>query len=108
MTVLDLFRPRPPAPPPDVLNLMSRRRLPSDIQLAQDRGIGQSLARERVLEADLVNLGRLVYVATHVVKSVHVVVEAAATYMPHERERVDSLAQTASIIANDKLREFAG
>lgn len=104
MSLLDIFR--PPVPPPDALGLLSRRRLPSDIELARDRAVAQSTARRHVLEADVVNLGLLGHVATRVVESVQLNVEAAATRMPYDRDRVDSVARTVAIIVNEKLGEM--
>src|SRR5689334_9832851 len=116
-TVLDLFRLRSPAPPPDPLGLMMCRRMPRDIEVARDRAIAQLVAQQQVkavqsaaqrreITEHLLGLRTLGMVADTVIGDVRRKTNATAATIPYERDEVDSVPKTVAIKANELLGRY--
>lgn len=93
--------------PAHILRLESRRRkMPKEIRRARDYEIARDDARVEVITKRMEGVGWGGIVATHVVDNVSQCVEVAASHIPEERHRVDSIAETVAITMNRLVAEL--
>jgi hypothetical protein len=80
--------------------------MPKEIRRARDYEIARDDARVEVITKRMEGVGWGGIVATHVVDNVSQCVEVAASHIPEERHRVDSIAETVAITMNRLVAEL--
>lgn len=93
---------------PNPLGLPSRYEIPREVRKARDVEIGKSIARTQVIEMDMQGIEHAGHTALMATRSISQASESAAMSMPHDRHRLDAVADMVSVMLQAKLRELGG